>query len=68
MRFDLRLHGRTSTGQKCRADISVYASSQKDLQEQADIAAKTAAWEAAAPPHDPIPDGSQITIERVEKL
>ena len=68
MRLDLRLRGRTATGQKCQADISVYASSQKELQEQADIAARSAAWLAANPPHDPIPEGSQITVENVEKI
>jgi hypothetical protein len=68
MRFNLRLHGRTPSGQTCQADISVYASGPKDLQEQADIAAQSAAWTAVDPPYDPIPDGSQITIERVEKL
>jgi hypothetical protein len=68
MRFDLRLHGRTQSGQKCRADISVYASGQKDLQEQADIAARSAAWEAEGPPYDPLPEGSHITIERIEKI
>jgi hypothetical protein len=68
MRLDLRLHGHTASGQKCQADISVYASSQKKLREEADIAARSAAWIAAEPPHDPIPEGSQITVERVEKL
>ncbi len=68
MRFDLRLHGQTASGQKCQADISVYANSQQDLQEQADIAARSAAWIAAEPPHDPIPEGSHITVENVEKI
>lgn len=68
MRFDLRLHGRTATGEKCRADISVYADSQKELMKQADVAARSAAWRSDTPPHDPIPEGSQITIEHVEKL
>ena len=43
MRLDLRLHGVTETGIKCRADVSVYAGSQRDLFKHADIAAKTAA-------------------------
>lgn len=68
MRFDLRLHGRSPSGQKCLADISVYANSQKELWEQADIAARSAAWMAADAPFDPIPEGSQITVEHVEKL
>jgi hypothetical protein len=68
MRFDLRLHGRTAAGQECQADVSVYASSQKQLQKQAKTAAETAAWLAKAPPHDPIPEGSHITVESVEKL
>lgn len=68
MRLDLRLHGRTPAGQKCQADVSVYAKSQKDLMKQADNAARSAAWIATDPPHDPIPEGSQITVENVEKI
>ncbi len=68
MRFDLRLHGRTASGQECQADVSVYAGSQRQLQEQAKKAAETAAWLDAAAPHDPIPEGSHITVERVERL
>lgn len=68
MRFDLRLRGRTASGQLCQADVSVYADSRKELMAQADAAARTAAWLATDPPHDPIPEGSHITIEHVEKL
>jgi hypothetical protein len=68
MRFDLRLHGRTASGRACRTDVSVYATSKNDLQKQVDTAARSAAWEASDPPHDRIPEGSHITIERVEKL
>ncbi len=68
MRLDLRLHGCTASGQKCQADVSVYASSQKELMEQADTAARSAAWIATDPPHDPIPEGSQITVENVEQI
>ncbi len=68
MRLDLRLHGRTASGQKCQADVSVYASSQKELMKEADTAARTAAWVATDPPHGPIPEGSQIAIEHVEKI
>ena len=68
MRFDLRLHGTTETGQKCRADISAYANSERELKKQADWAAKKAVWLTAEPPFDPIPDGATITIERVERL
>lgn len=68
MRLNLRLKGRTADGQECSADISVYATSAADLQKQADIAARSAAWLAKEPPYDPIPEGSQITVEGVEKL
>jgi len=68
MRLNLRLHGHTASGQKCQADISVYASSQQKLMEEADNAARSAAWVATDPPHDPIPEGSEITVEHVEKL
>jgi len=68
MRFDLRLHGVTADGQKCQADVSVYASGARDLQKEADVAARTAAWEWAEAPHGPTPAGSQITIERVQPL
>jgi hypothetical protein len=68
VRLDLRLHGRTASGQKCRADVSVYVKSKRDLQKEADLAARTAAWASAEAPYDPIPDGSQITIEHVERI
>lgn len=68
MRYDLRLRGRTADGTKCVADVSVYASSLKQLKKQADHAAKSAAWMAEAAPHDPIPEGSTIIIEHVEKI
>jgi hypothetical protein len=68
MRFDLRLFGRTASGQECQADVSVSAGREQEMQEQAARAAETAAWLAASPPHDPIPEGSQITVERVEAI
>ena len=37
MRFNLRLKGRSADGVKCQADVSVYAGSQKELLEQADV-------------------------------
>jgi hypothetical protein len=68
MRFNLRLHGKTKNGVKCQADVSVYASSLRQLRKQADHAARSAAWLAEAPPYDPIPEGSHITVEHVEKI
>lgn len=68
MRFNLRLHGLTGDGKSCRADISVYARSADDLQKQSQKASETAVWHYTDPPHDDIPEGSQISVERVEKL
>jgi hypothetical protein len=68
MRFNLRLSGRTASGQRCQADITVHASSQAQLRKQANRAAETAAWLATDPPHDPIPEGAQISIEHVERI
>jgi hypothetical protein len=68
MRFDLRLLGVTETGRKCQAVISVYANSEKELKEQADLDARRAAWIASDPPYESIPDGSKITIENVQKV
>jgi hypothetical protein len=68
MRLDLRLHGRTATGQKCQADVSVYATSAKELQKQADLTAQTAAWMTAEKPIEPIAEGSEITVEHVERI
>lgn len=68
MRFDLRLHGVTADGVKCRADITVYADSQKQLQRDAMEASKDADWCTAAGVGEPIPAGSQITVESVEHL
>ena len=68
MRFDMRLHGVTQSGVKCQADISAYASSERELKKQADLAARKAVWLTSAAPHDPIPEDSTVTIERVERL
>jgi len=68
MRFDLRLHGRTADGRKCLADISAYAVSSKDLERQAQQAAESAAWYFADDSKNAPPEGSQITVERVEQL
>lgn len=68
MRFDLRLHGRTADGVKCRADISAYARSKDELFKEADLAARAGPWLASDPPHDLIPEGSEITVEDVTDL
>jgi hypothetical protein len=68
MRFDLRLHGRTSDGKPCRADVSVYASSQGQLQQEAAKAAESAPWRGLDGQEDWIPEGAAITVERVELL
>jgi hypothetical protein len=68
VRLDLCLHGRTASGQECRAEVSVHVKSKRELQKEADKAARTAAWVTAEAPYDPIPEGSQITIEHVERI
>lgn len=68
MRINLRLHGRTKDGQICRAEISIYPRDAADLQQEAQKASETAAWYFEAPPQDWVPDGSAITVERVEHL
>lgn len=68
MRLNLRLRGRTADGKACQADVAVYAKSAKEFQKQADHAAQSAAWEYTDPPHDPVPEGSHITIEHVEQI
>jgi hypothetical protein len=68
VRLDLRLHGRTADGRKCRAEASIYVNSKRELQKEADKAARTAAWMTGEAPHEPIPEGSTITIEHVERI
>ena len=68
MRFDLRLHGVTSDGIKCRADITVYAGSKKELQRDAMEASKDADWCSVEGSGQPITPGSQITVEGVTHL
>jgi hypothetical protein len=68
MRFDLRLHGKTDTGQLCVADVSVYADSSESLIQQAHEAGASGPWYAADKIGAPIPDNSTITVERVELL
>ena len=68
MRYDLRLHGRTSDGKSCQADISVYAASQKQLLEESHKGAETAAWRYKDPPQEWVAEGSTIVVENVEML
>lgn len=68
MRFDLRLHGRTSDGKPCRCDVSVYANSQQQLQDEAKKAAETAAWHGLDAGQEWVAEGAHITVERVERL
>jgi hypothetical protein len=68
MRFNLRLIGRTDDGKACRADITVYAQNAKHLQKQAKRGSENADWHFVDPPHEDVPDGSHIVVERVEKL
>jgi hypothetical protein len=68
MRFDVRLHGRTASGQLCHVDVALDAKSQQDLLEQAQKIAGKAAWLAAEPPFTPIPKGTTVTVERVERI
>ncbi|MBX9582874.1 MAG: hypothetical protein K2X87_21410 [Gemmataceae bacterium] len=68
MRYDLRLHGVTADGVKCRADISAYARSKEELFKEADLAARAGPWLAVEPPYDLIPEGQTITIEHVTDL
>src|SRR5438552_3628002 len=68
MRFNLRLHGRTADGRECLADIPAYAVSSQELQREAQKAAESAAWYFADDGKSAPPEGSQITVERVEEL
>jgi hypothetical protein len=68
MRFDLRLHGKTDQGQRCVADISVYADSHAALQKQVEEAGASGPWYSADEACAPIPDNSTIVVERVELL
>jgi hypothetical protein len=68
MRFDLRLHGRTGEGQRCVADVSVYADSHAELQKQVEVAGTGGPWYTADEACALIPDESTITVERVELL
>jgi hypothetical protein len=68
MRFDLRLHGRTSDGTLCQANVSVYASSKEALQAEAAKASETAPWHFLDGAQDFVPEGSSIVVERVESL
>src|SRR5262249_40547794 len=68
MRFNLRLHGQTKDGRACQADISVYADSATTLQDEAQKASENAAWHFTAAPQDWVPEGSDITVERLERL
>ena len=66
MRFDLRLRGVASGGRKCAMEVSVYADSQAQLQEQALIASRKGPWHFEDA-NEPVPDGEHITVEHVER-
>jgi len=66
MRFDLRLHGRTEEGQRCVAEVSVYANSAESLQHEANEAAINAPWHTDDEAATWIPNNSTIMVERVE--
>jgi hypothetical protein len=68
MRFDLRLHGKTADGVPCRADITIYANSEKQMLDEAHKASERADWHRAVAPHEDIPEGSFITVEHVSTL
>jgi hypothetical protein len=68
MRYNLRLHGKTKDGKACQADITVYASSSSELQEEAVKESANAAWHYSDPPLADVPEGSEITVEKVEAL
>ncbi len=68
MRFDLRLHGRTSNGQSCVADVSVYAKSAEALQREAHEAATNAPWHTDDEKAEWIADKETITVENVELI
>ena len=48
--------------------LTRFESSKTELEKQAQTGSETAAWEAFDPPHEPIVDGSQITVESVESI
>jgi hypothetical protein len=48
--------------------VSVYASSQGQLQQEAAKAAESAPWRGLDGQEDWIPEGAAITVERVELL
>ena len=68
MRYNIRLLGRTKDGRRCRADITVYAQSQRQLVDQAKRVSEDADWHYTEPPFDDLPEGSHITVEHVERL
>jgi len=67
MRFDLRLHGRTTSGKDCVMETSVYAASGEQLQEEAARAATEGPWYFQGTT-EVVPETEAITVERVEQL
>ena len=68
MRFDLLLHGLTGSGKKCFADVSVYANSAKELQDEVHKAGENGPWHADDTGAALIEESETITVERVEML
>lgn len=68
VRFDLILRGRTSGGLRCEAIVSVHASSQAALRDEAHRAAEHGPWHLADDPTTAIAESESITVERVELL
>jgi hypothetical protein len=65
MRFDLRLTGRTGSARRCFMEMSVYASSQSQLQEEVKKAAVEGPWFDEAGVE--LPTTETITVEHVER-
>lgn len=68
MRFDLRLHGRTAGGRDCVLEVSVYGSSQKQMEEELTRRAEIGPW-FYKDTNEQVPESEErITIEHVEPM
>jgi hypothetical protein len=64
MRFELRLHGSTRRGQRCAADVSVYANNHESFQWQVREAGTSCPLSTDDEAFTPIPENATIIVER----
>lgn len=68
MRHDLHLYGQTSQGEKCEAEVSIWADDDAGYQRELDWWKPRAAWFLKKPGYPDVPPDVKVVVERVERI